>query len=94
MPAVPTRWELITGRPGVVLLSLNAKEVLAALNIHEAKHRIGIFLSVNVRNAPVVFDDGDPFSLGFPIGHFLRGKLLSKRKEGKKENGENLFHTS
>ena len=55
------------GQPAhrVQVIGLDPVEVVLGLRIHHAEYRVGVGLAVDVRDAPVVPDDGD--ALGAPL---------------------------
>ena len=56
---------------GVEVVCLHAIEIVFRLGIDHAEHRIGIRLTRDVRNAPVIAGDGDVPSLLLPALEFL-----------------------
>ena len=63
---------------GVQVVRLDAVEIVLGLRVHHAEDGVGIGLSVDVGNAPVVPDDGDVLGLSLPGGDvLLRGRVGS-----------------
>ena len=55
----------------VEVVGLDAVEVVLGLRVDHAEHRVGVGLAVDVRDAPVVADDGDALRLLLPAGDVL-----------------------
>ena len=54
----------------VDVVRLDAVEVVLGLRVDHAEHRVGVGLAVDVRDAPVVADDGDVLRLLLPAREF------------------------
>jgi hypothetical protein len=71
---------------GVDVVRLDAIEVVFGLRVLHAEDRVGVGFSVDVRNAPIVPDDGDSRGLLAPARQFGFGWLESEGGGGSGEN--------
>ena len=70
---------------------LHAIEVVLGLRVDQPEHGVGVGLSVNVRNAPVVANDRDVLRLLLPADRILRRGALRERDTRRADENE-LFH--
>src|SRR2546429_692959 len=52
----------------VQVVRLDAVEVVLGLGVLHPEHRVGVSLPIDVRDAPIVADDGDVARLALPAG--------------------------
>ena len=78
---------------GVEEVHLDAVEVVLGLGIHEAEDGVGVRRSADMRDSPVITDDGDVLSPSLPGCNFsIRNLLRCASSDGKKEGEEELLH--
>ena len=73
-------------------VGLHPVEVVLGLGVHQPEHRVGVGLAGDVRDAPVVADDGDAGGALLPGGHLGRkrfGGRLRRARCGGNSQGEN-----
>ena len=71
---------------GVDVVGLDAIEIVFGLGVHHAEDGVGVGLAVDVRDAPVVADDGDVVRLTRPTRGFGTVRLSGKRNGRQQEN--------
>ena len=78
----------------VQVVRLDAVEVVFGLRVDHAEHGVGVGLAGDVRDAPVVADDGDVLRLFLPARRVGTGVLLrAERRERQADQGEDeLLH--
>jgi hypothetical protein len=74
---------------GVDVVRLDAIEVVLGLRVLHAEDRVGVGSSVDVRDAPIVPDDGDSGGLLAPARHLRIFTRLKSGRRGRRRDNQN-----